>query len=183
MVGVKAGLSSATLHLEWLSAVHMAALLPLLADPLVSGPANMAFPFDARQAELYLHSRLRLAAESRAASFVALLEGQPCGGATLHGIRPGGSWAEIGFWVGRPFWGRGLGAEIVALTVETGVLDLGLTRIEARCHDDNVAAHRTLTQLGFARTGKAMTRGTGTIEVFRWCRDHELREAGEQAES
>ncbi len=58
------------------------------------------------------------------------------------------------------------------LAIEAAVLDLGLTGIEARCREDNYAAHRLLIGLGFGRTGVEWVPPVGPTVIFRWRCDH-----------
>lgn len=57
--------------------------------------------------------------------------------------------AEIGYWVGEPFWGRGIATEAVRLLCQIGFEELGLVRIYAGVFPINVASMRVLEKAGF----------------------------------
>jgi RimJ/RimL family protein N-acetyltransferase len=57
--------------------------------------------------------------------------------------------AELGYWVGRPFWGKGYATERVRQTVERAFDELGLTHLFARPLKSNPPSRRVLEKLGF----------------------------------
>ncbi len=57
--------------------------------------------------------------------------------------------AEIGYWVGEPFWGRGIATEAVRLLCQKGFEEWGLMRIYAGVFPVNVASMRVLEKAGF----------------------------------
>ncbi len=66
--------------------------------------------------------------------------------------------AELGYWLGVPFWGRGLGSAAAQLMLDHGFRKLGsenqgLHRIEAFCNADNPASARILEKLGMRQEG------------------------------
>jgi len=72
-------------------------------------------------------------------------------GACGLGRRPSGS-VEMGYWIARPFWGRGLATEACVALIEIA-RTLGLTRLEASHFIDNPASGRVLDKLGFQGRG------------------------------
>ncbi len=76
------------------------------------------------------------------------------GGITLGNIRHGvAQTAQIGYWVGERFAGRGLMLEAVNLIVPYAFNTLGLHRIEAACIPDNARSIRVLEKARFTREG------------------------------
>ncbi len=61
--------------------------------------------------------------------------------------------AEIGFWLGEPFWGRGIITEAMERLVEEGFDAHGLQRIYAYVFEWNLASSRTLVKAGFVQEG------------------------------
>ena len=57
---------------------------------------------------------------------------------------------ELGYWIGKPFWGCGYATEAARAVVERGFGDLGLSAIHAACFDGNHRSQRVLDKLGFA---------------------------------
>ncbi|MCP5432871.1 MAG: GNAT family N-acetyltransferase [Alphaproteobacteria bacterium] len=65
--------------------------------------------------------------------------------------------AEIGYWLGKPFWGRGLASEAVGAFLGFCARDLLLTRLHAYVFADNVASGRVLEKCGFT-IGRILAR-------------------------
>ena len=63
--------------------------------------------------------------------------------------------AELGYWLGRPHWGKGIATEAARAIVEYGFGTLGLAALTSGCFVDNVPSWRVLTKLGFAETGRS----------------------------
>lgn len=61
--------------------------------------------------------------------------------------------AEIGYFVGEPYWGQGIGTEAVKLIVDYGFTTLGVQRIFAGVFSTNPASARLLEKAGFSFEG------------------------------
>ena len=61
--------------------------------------------------------------------------------------------AEIGFGLGRSFWGKGHIFEAGEALIQYGFHSLGLRRIEAEIDPDNHSSAKALEKLGFSREG------------------------------
>lgn len=79
-------------------------------------------------------------------------DGTVIGGGGVFRRTPDADW-EIGYWIGKPWWGRGFATEIGQALVELGTDTLGADRLIASHCDDNPASGRVLEKLGFAYTG------------------------------
>ncbi|WP_081647716.1 GNAT family N-acetyltransferase [Butyrivibrio sp. VCB2006] len=80
--------------------------------------------------------------------------GEPVGsiGLTLEGSpeRPlGDNEAELGYWIGYPYWNRGFVTEAVKEVIRHGFDDLGLTRILCGYFDGNLRSKRVQEKCGF----------------------------------
>lgn len=69
----------------------------------------------------------------------------------LSGDRAHG--AELGYWLARPYWGRGLMRKVVACYLPWVVDALALTRVQANVLDTNPASARVLAVNGFVEEG------------------------------
>jgi ribosomal-protein-alanine N-acetyltransferase len=97
--------------------------------------------------------------------------GRLAGGITLGNIRYGVSQsAQVGYWIGEPFAGKGYMPEALRLLCRYGFGTLGLHRIEAACIPDNHRSVRVLEKAGFRREGllRSYLRINGTWQ------DHSL---------
>jgi len=61
--------------------------------------------------------------------------------------------AELGYWLGRPHWGRGLATAALQAFLPWAADTHGLARFTARTFADNLASCRVLERCGFAREG------------------------------
>ena len=68
---------------------------------------------------------------------------------------PRGKTAEIGYWIGRAFWGRGYAREAVRRMLRFAFDELGLDRVWGAVLTDNPASCRVLAGEGFTLAGEA----------------------------
>jgi RimJ/RimL family protein N-acetyltransferase len=61
--------------------------------------------------------------------------------------------AEVGYWIGEPYWGLGIATQSVCLIVDYGFNQLGLIRIHSGIFDFNKASQRVLEKAGFKLEG------------------------------
>jgi RimJ/RimL family protein N-acetyltransferase len=61
--------------------------------------------------------------------------------------------AELGFWIGREWWGHGYATEAATAVIRFGFDTLGLNRICAHHMARNPAAGRVLLHVGMSREG------------------------------
>lgn len=62
--------------------------------------------------------------------------------------------AEIGYWLGRRFWNRGIMTDAVKSILKFGFRRLNLHRINAALFEENIASRRVLEKSGFKLEGK-----------------------------
>lgn len=60
---------------------------------------------------------------------------------------------EIGYWLGEPYWGKGIATEAVRQLVEIGFAETTLVRIYAGIFSSNPASMRVLAKNGFVLEG------------------------------
>lgn len=56
---------------------------------------------------------------------------------------------ELGYWIGRPFWGRGYVPEAAAALIQHGFRDLNMTTVWCAYYDGNDQSRRVQEKLGF----------------------------------
>ena len=61
--------------------------------------------------------------------------------------------AHIGYWLGEPFWGRGVMTAVVRAVTDYALTQRGLLRLEAPVFAWNPASMRVLEKCGYAREG------------------------------
>jgi [ribosomal protein S5]-alanine N-acetyltransferase len=62
--------------------------------------------------------------------------------------------AEVGYWIGVPFWGKGYATEAAKAAVAFGFETLGLRRIFAHHFAGNTASRRVLEKIGMRHEGQ-----------------------------
>ncbi|RWA22364.1 hypothetical protein MELE44368_13205 [Mycolicibacterium elephantis DSM 44368] len=78
--------------------------------------------------------------------------GGPIGACGWH--RPQPHIIEFGYYLGRPWWGKGFMSEAVALLIGEAHRDPAAYRMSAHCHVDNVASARLLQRSGLTFEGR-----------------------------
>jgi ribosomal-protein-alanine N-acetyltransferase len=87
-------------------------------------------------------------------NFAIDVGGSAIGGTSLHlGTDIERVGAEMGYWIGEEFWGRGIATAAIKLMTAYGFGELGLLRIFAVPFTTNVASCRALEKAGFQREG------------------------------
>lgn len=61
--------------------------------------------------------------------------------------------AELGYWIGVPFWRNGFATEAAAALTDFGFHVLGLNRVQAHHYAGNSASGRVLLKIGMRREG------------------------------
>jgi RimJ/RimL family protein N-acetyltransferase len=87
-------------------------------------------------------------------------------------LRPDHGRAELGYWIGKPFWGQGYATEAAREVLRYGFDVLGMHRIYATHFARNPASGRVLTKAGLRPEG--VSRG----HVRRWDRYEDLVQYG-----
>lgn len=95
-------------------------------------------------------------------------------------LEPEADSAEIGYWIGVPFWGRGYATEAVRAIIDFGFATLGLNRIHAEHFPRNPASGRVMAKAGMVLEGtlrQAIRKGTAyeDLAVYAILREDWLR--------
>lgn len=61
--------------------------------------------------------------------------------------------AELGYWIGKPYWNQGLGTEAAQAMIHYGFRALNLNRIQGRCLRRNIASGRVMEKAGMKYEG------------------------------
>ena len=75
------------------------------------------------------------------------------GAAGLNGLIREHKKAEIGFWLLKDHWGKGIISEALPLVCKYGFEKLGLHRIEAQVETENINSKKTLSKANFSYEG------------------------------
>lgn len=69
---------------------------------------------------------------------------------------PNGARAELGYWVGRRFWGHGAASEAAGRMLRWALANLPIERVVASALADNTRSNAVLRRIGFRETGTGM---------------------------
>ena len=70
--------------------------------------------------------------------------------------------AEIGYWIGMPYWGQGYATEAALRLLKFGFEELKLNRIYARCFSENIGSERVMQKIGMQYEGILRQ------EIYKW---------------
>jgi len=109
-------------------------------------------PYTAADAKEWIRAA---GAESPVANFAIVVSGEAIGGIGLRlGTDIFRRSAEIGYWLGEPFWGRGIATEAVRAVSQYAFESFDLCRLEAGVFEWNPASMRVLEKAGYSREGR-----------------------------
>jgi [ribosomal protein S5]-alanine N-acetyltransferase len=79
--------------------------------------------------------------------------------------------AQLGYWVGEPFWNKGIATEAIKAVLQFAFETLGLNLVYATCHVDNGASGKVLLN-----NGMVLHTANGNVVQYRLSRqDYEAR--------
>lgn len=114
--------------------------------------ARVPHPFTRAHAEDFLRSSIEARAAGTAFRFSILRKaGEMHIGSIGLSLRDGVF--ELGYWLGRPYWGQGFATEAARRVVGFAFYNLKATRIVAGRFHDNPASGRVLAKLGAVAAG------------------------------
>ena len=143
------------IHLQPISPTHALALQALLEDPAIAETTPFPWPYPPEGAQSWIAEALVLQeAGTKYAFTVCETEGTPVGVSLLKDVEPVTREAELGYWIGRPYWGAGRATAAAAATLVFVFETLGLQAVQAVCLEANLASLRVLAKLGFLETGR-----------------------------
>jgi RimJ/RimL family protein N-acetyltransferase len=85
---------------------------------------------------------------------ISMLPGRELCGAVGLSIAEAHNHAELGYWIGAPFWGKGYVTEAATAAVAFGFETLRLRRIYAHHFAGNTASQRVLEKIGMRHEGR-----------------------------
>jgi RimJ/RimL family protein N-acetyltransferase len=116
----------------------------------------IAPPFDLKEAKKFIKKTQHEMQEKTAYEFgIELKETKKLiGTISLSNINYKNKNAEVGFWLSKKYWGKGLAKETLNLILDFGFKKLHLERIQARVLNKNLRAQKLLKKRGFKLEGR-----------------------------
>lgn len=121
---------------------------------VASTTLNIPHPYAPAMAVAWLSEIAQRAERDDAYTFAItrLDEGRLIGAVSLR-LTPAHQRAELGYWVGRPFWGQGICTEAAGAVLAWGFRVAGLQRVVAHHLSRNPASGRVMQKLGMVHEG------------------------------
>lgn len=118
--------------------------------------ANVPHPYLDGMAQNWIKSHKELYRQGTDVKFAIVLAqtGELVGCIDLFGISKHHGRAEMGYWIGRPYWGRGICTEAARELIRFGFEELGLNRIFAQHMSINPASGRVMLNAGMKHEGR-----------------------------
>jgi len=129
------------------------AIVRLAGDRRIAeNTARIPHPYGADDAEQFLAMVNRQEGE---ATFAIVLKGELIG---MCGVEPREGAAEIGYWLGVPYWNYGYATEAVRAVIDHAFGELEHDALQAGARVCNPASRRVLEKCGFQWTGVGLYR-------------------------
>jgi ribosomal-protein-alanine N-acetyltransferase len=130
------------------------AFFPYVSDPELTRMVTWAPHTEIAQTREWLTKAGEMVAAGTDMIWTIEHEGAPVGCLGLHGI----TWAlralrvdraEMGYWIARPFWGKGLMTEAATAATRWAFETLGLHKVTIMCFEANVGSRRVIEKIGY----------------------------------
>lgn len=138
-------------EIEPIAPRHADAVQALASHPDVLATTNLPEPYPDDGAITWIEAAQERREAGNEFSFAILVEGTLVGVSGL--VEVTGDEGEIGFWVGKPYWGHGYATAGTRKVLRFAFEELGLAEVFARPLERNVASRRVLDKLGFTPVG------------------------------
>lgn len=132
---------------------HAAAVQLLASDPAIGATSNVPSPYPPDGAETFIRATILKRARGEEYAFAVMRDVEVVGMCGLVALEADPKALELGYWIGKPFWGRGYATAAGRLLLQFGFDDLHIGRIVAWCLVSNPASRRVLEKLGFNYIG------------------------------
>jgi [ribosomal protein S5]-alanine N-acetyltransferase len=113
---------------------------------------NIPHPYPQGLAENYIVATTEKWMTAESLAFAVTHQNELVGCANLS-VRHSQSRAEIGYWIGVPYWGNGYASEAAAKLVEFSFKKMKLYRVFGTCFSRNVASARVMQKIGMRHEG------------------------------
>lgn len=140
--------------LEPWAVCHIPGLVVQANDAEVSATLTDLFPYPYTEDDAAWWVD-KASSERPTRNFAIVVDGEVAGGAgvdLLTGTEQGG--ADIGYWLGRSFWGRGLATTVLLSLTDYAFAVFDLRRLQAGVFSWNLASARVLEKAGYHLEGR-----------------------------
>ena len=130
---------------------HAPAFQTLASDARIAATTLVPHPYPENGAVRLAEAAAEARQRREAFAFAVVVGEAVVGSCSLKHLDWEARQAEIGYWIGVPYWGRGYASAAVRLVTAYGLGALGLRRIVAEVLEENAASGRVLEKAGYRR--------------------------------
>ncbi len=165
------------IHLTVIDHADASSLVKYLNDPAIyRNTGSIPYPYTIRDAHEFIEAVKEFEKSNGRQRDWAIRQsdGEQIGGIGFlfnHGITSFKT--EIGYWLGKPFWNRGIGSDVVRTWSETMLSTQDFIRLEALVYKHNIFSCRVLENAGFSKEGflrKGVKKGDGFEDVYLYAK-------------
>jgi 8-oxo-dGTP diphosphatase len=133
--------------------------------------SRVPYPYQETDAAQFIDRSEIAWAKRNASRFVIILNNKIVGGIGLE--RHDKSLFDLGYWIARRYWNKGIATEAVFSTIDFAHEQLAASGITASCHEKNQRSEKVLLKTNFTRTGTglqfsmALDKVVPVIQFFR----------------
>ncbi|OHA04084.1 MAG: GNAT family N-acetyltransferase [Candidatus Sungbacteria bacterium RIFCSPHIGHO2_02_FULL_52_23] len=119
---------------------------------VASNTLRIPHPYSEEMARIWIASLASEFEKGESVTFAIALSGELIGAISLEITREFDR-AELGYWIGKPYWGQGYATEAGHAVLAYGFGELGLNRIFAYHFSRNPASGRVMQKIGMTHEG------------------------------
>ena len=150
-------LETQRLWLRWPTAADAATIERLAGErEIAEFTARIPHPYPRGGAEDFVRGARKANCEGRGLHLALALKQKPAVAIGMVSLEGAGDTQELGYWLGRMYWGSGLMSEAVAGLLDFVWLATDAERIEAAAALPNLRSQRALERAGFVTVGEGL---------------------------
>lgn len=139
-----------TVRIELIAPEHEEAVQAYARDSHISATTTLPYPYPDGGAREWIAKSLKEREQGTLYEYAVIHEETLVGVCGVLNISQGSG--EVGYWTGRPHWGKGYASQAVFILLEKAFGELNLNRTYAQCLLTNRASFRVLEKTGFHLT-------------------------------
>ncbi len=125
------------------------------SDETLAATCNVPHPYPSAGGAAFVERSINGYSAQSHYAFAVECEGEFVGVVTLNGLNlQKKEVATIDYWIGVPFWGKGIATKAVSFAIEYAFKHLGIQKIGSGCLKRNTASRRVLEKNGFKFIGE-----------------------------
>jgi RimJ/RimL family protein N-acetyltransferase len=124
------------------------------SDPEISKTSNVPYPYPKDGGRLFVERAVAGRQAGHLYTFSIRYDNAFAGVVSLIDVNKAAGTAELGYWIARPFWGKGIATAAACEAVRYAFEALGLSTLSSACLTRNPASKRVLEKSGFIQTGE-----------------------------